>query len=191
MFGKWKEMEFWLGWLDLHGSEDVAFDWFFLRHLCPMDYWNGIKKKISNHQTVSFGEGSREWQLLRRLAIVVISQFDFYSIQSRYYKPLSICFSSDIEWWGGGGGSTVGHAPLDQIAWQEESLKVLKWIACDIGWWMRCLDVSSWFIVILFFASYFLLPLGISGLLSRSEKKTRDGASSVAVCGTDAFILPL
>jgi hypothetical protein len=26
MFGKWKEMEFWLGWLDLHGSEDVAFD---------------------------------------------------------------------------------------------------------------------------------------------------------------------
>ena len=50
---------------------------------------------------MSFGEGSREWQLLRRLAIVVISQFDFYSIQSRYYKPLSSCFSSNIKREGG------------------------------------------------------------------------------------------
>jgi hypothetical protein len=31
-----------------------------------------------------------EWQLLQRLAIVVISQFDLHPIQSRYYKPSTI-----------------------------------------------------------------------------------------------------
>jgi len=65
-----------------------------------------------------------ERQLLQRLAIVVISQSDFHPIRSRYYKSSSILSLFMIL--NRGRGVTVGHAPLDQVAWQEESPKVLK-----------------------------------------------------------------
>ncbi len=108
MFGPWKEMEFWL--VDLLGKEDVAFDWFFfLPFYAIYVRWTietGDKEENlkSSDRAVWKWRSQLEWQLLQRLAIVVISQFDFYPIQSRYYKPSTI-FS--FLWYGLGGSLSV------------------------------------------------------------------------------------
>jgi hypothetical protein len=81
-------------------------------------------------------------------------------------------------------GVTVGHAPLDQVAWQEEPSKVLKWIGCDIGWRMRCLDVS-WFIIIhhsffLFFPSCCSLPSPVGDIWPAVKKWEENERERVA-----------
>ena len=153
------------GWVGLTCMEEKmlrSID-FFLRHPCPMDYWNGIKKKISSHQTVSFGEGSWEWQLLRRLAIVVISQFDFYSIQSCYYKPLSICFPFDIEW--GGVNSRSRSAWSNSLARRVAQGAKVNCVR------YRLVDAMSWCFFLIYYPFFCYVPPSPVGDIWASVKK--------------------